>query len=285
MKLFLLTLIATLIAVPCSAEVDQCARIVSLSPSITEVIFELGLGSKLVGVTRYCRYPAEAQSIAKVGGFYDMSIENIISLKPTQVFGLRENEEIRESLRKFGLPTSEVDHTTVEGIKRSISTIGEVCGVSSRAREKLATLEERERALRARRASAPLYRTLVVVGRMHEGESLSGIYISGKDGFYTGVIELLGMKNVNTDPTVAVPMLSAEGFMALAPEAIVEIVNVDDPALKGAPSAVWNRFPKVPAVKNSRIFTLSDDFASIPGPRYIDLAEKLASLLEQRERS
>jgi iron complex transport system substrate-binding protein len=281
MKRFLLTLIATLMAAPCSAEDDRCARIVSLSPSITEVIYELGLGSRLVGVTRYCRYPAEAQSVAKVGGFYDMSIENIISLKPTQVFGLRENAEIRESLRKFGVSTSEVDHTTVEGIKRSIAMVGELCGVGSRARDKLATLEEREQALRARRS----YRTLVVVGRMHEGESLSGIYVSGKDGFYTGVIELLGMKNVNTDPTVAVPMLSAEGFMALAPEAIVEIVNVDDPALHGAPSAVWNRFPKVPAVKNSRIFTLSDDFASIPGPRYIDLAEKLADLLEQRERS
>jgi ABC-type Fe3+-hydroxamate transport system substrate-binding protein len=99
------------------------------------------------------------------------------------------------------------------------------------------------------------------------------------------VIDLLGMENVNTDPTVAVPMLSAEGFMALAPEAIVEIVNVDDPALQGSPSAVWNRFPKVPAVKNSRVFTLSDDYASIPGPRYILLAEKLAGLLEGKERS
>lgn len=285
MKRFFLTLIATLLATPCSAEDDPCARIISLSPSITEVIYELGLGEKLVGVTRYCRYPVEAQSVTKVGGFYDMSLENILSLKPTHVFGLRENAEIRESLRKFGVPTEEMDHTTVEGIKRSIATVGEVCGVQDLARKKLAELEAREAALRARRAGKPSHRTLVVVGRMHEGESLSGIYISGKDGFYTGVIELVGMTNVNTDPTVAVPMLSAEGFMALAPEAIVEVVNVDDPSLKGTPSAVWNRFPKVPAVKNSRVFTLSDDYASIPGPRYITLAEKLANLLEQRERS
>ena len=285
MKRFFLTLIATLLATPCSAEDDPCARIISLSPSITEVIYELGLGEKLVGVTRYCRYPVEAQSVTKVGGFYDMSLENILSLKPTHVFGLRENAEIRESLRKFGVPTEEMDHTTVEGIKRSIATVGEVCGVQDLARKKLAELEAREAALRARRAGKPSHRTLVVVGRMHEGESLSGIYISGKDGFYTGVIELVGMTNVNTDPTVAVPMLSAEGFMALAPEAIVEVVNVDDPSLKGTPSAVWNRFPKVPAVKNSRVFTLSDDYASIPGPRYITLAEKLAKLLEQRERS
>jgi len=285
MKRFFLTLIATLMTTPCSAEEDPCARIISLSPSITEVIFELGLGPKLVGVTRYCRYPAEAQSVTKVGGFYDMSLENILSLKPTHVFGLRENAEIRQSLRKFGVPTEEIDHTTVEGIKRSIVTVGEVCGVQALAIKKLAELEGRERALRARRTGSPSYRTLIVVGRMHEGDSLSGIYVSGKDGFYTGVIELLGMKNVNADPTVAVPMLSAEGFMALAPEAIVEVVNVDDPALRGAPSAAWNRFPQVPAVKNSRIFTLSDDFASIPGPRYIDLAEKLADLLEQRERS
>lgn len=285
MKRFLLTLLAPFVVTPCSADVVRCARIISLSPSITEVIYELGLGENLVGVTRYCRYPPEAQSVEKVGGFYDMSLENMLSLKPTQVFGLRENAEIRGSLQKFGVPAQEVDHTTIEGIKRSISIIGDVCGVESRAREKLAILEQRENALRARRAVAPSYRTLVVVGRMHEGDSLSGIYVSGKDGFYTGVIELLGMRNVNTDPTVAVPMLSAEGFMALSPEAIVEVVNVDDPALKGAPTAVWNRFPQVPAVKNSRIFTLSDDYASIPGPRYIVLAEKLAELLERKERS
>lgn len=285
MKRFFLALLASLLATPCSAEDDACARIISLSPSITEVVFELGLGKKLVGVTRYCRYPAEAQTITKVGGFYDMSLENILSLKPTHVFGLRENAEIRESLRKFGVPIEEMDHTTIAGIKKSIATIGEVCGVQELAGTKLAELDARESALRARRAGKPSYRTLVVVGRMHEGESLSGIYISGKDGFYTGVIELVGMQNVNTDPTVAVPMLSAEGFMTLAPEAIVEIVNVDDPALKGSPSSVWNRYPNVPAVKSSRIFTLSDDFASIPGPRYIVLAEKLAGLLEQRERS
>lgn len=285
MKRFLLALIAPLFVTSSSAEADRCARIISLSPSITEVIYELGLGDKLVGVTRYCRYPSEAQSIAKVGGFYDMSLENMVSLKPTQVFGLRENAEVRASLQKFGVPAQEVDHSTVEGIKRSISIIGEACGVESRAHEKLATLEQRENALRARRAAAPQYSTLVVVGRMHEGDSLSGIYVSGKDGFYTGVIELLGMRNINTDPTVAVPMLSAEGFMALAPDAIVEVLNVDDPALKGAPTAIWNRFPQVPAVKNSRIFTLSDDYASIPGPRYIELAEKLAGLLERKERS
>ncbi|MEN9845760.1 MAG: hypothetical protein RIS36_907 [Pseudomonadota bacterium] len=284
MKRFLISLIVTFLASPCSAEVVPCARIISLSPSITEVVFELGLGKKLVGVTRYCRYPAEAQAVTKVGGFYDMSLENILSLKPTHVFGLRENAEIRESLRKFGVPTAEVDHTTVDGIKKSIATVGEVCGVQALARAKLAELDAREAALRARRAGTPSYKTLVVVGRMHEGGSLSGIYVSGKDGFYTGVIDLLGMNNVNGDPTVAVPMMSAEGFMALAPEAIVEVENVDDPSLNGAPSAVWNRFPTVPAVKNSRVFTLSDDFASIPGPRYIILAEKLADLLEQRER-
>jgi iron complex transport system substrate-binding protein len=284
MKRFILTLLATLLTTPCRAEDDACARIISLSPSITEVLFELGLGNNRVGVTRYCRYPVEAQSVPKVGGFYDMSLENILSLKPTHVFGLRENAEIRESLRTFGVRTKEMDHTTIEGIKNSLTTVGQSCGVESRAREKLAALQARENALRARRAGAPSYKTVVVVGRMHEGGSLSGVYVSGKDGFYTGVIELLGMKNVNTDLTVAVPMLSAEGLMVLAPEAIVEIVNVDDPALPTAPASVWNRFPQVPAVKSSRIFTLSDDFASIPGPRYITLAEKLADLLERKER-
>jgi iron complex transport system substrate-binding protein len=282
MKQIFLTVLAILCAGSSRAQAEPCARIVSLAPSVTEVLFELGLGGKLVGVTRYCRYPREAQAIPQVGGFYDMSLENLLALKPTYVFGLRENAEIRHSATRFGVPSQEVDHTTIVGIKKSIETIAVVCGVQSRAKELLAQLEQREQKVRAQMHGFPSYKTLVVVGRMHEGNSLSGVYVSGKDGFYSGVLEILGLKNVNSDATVAIPTLSPEGLLALAPEVIVEVVNTDDPESPAGEQSPWKRYATLPAVRSDRIFLFRQDYASIPGPRYIMLVEEFARRLRTK---
>jgi iron complex transport system substrate-binding protein len=282
MKRIVLTIVAALCVASSRGEAEPCARIVSLAPSVTEVIFDLGLGDNLVGVTRYCRYPTEAQAIAKVGGFYDMSLENLLALKPTYVFGLRENAEIRNSATKFGVPSQEVDHTTIAGIKKSIETIAAVCGVAERARAKLAHLEQREQAIRAEMRDYPPYKTLVIVGRMHEGDALSGVYVSGKDGFYSGVVEILGLRNVNSNATVAIPTLSPEGLLALAPEVIVEIVNTDDPESPADEVSLWKRYGTLPAVRDGRIYVFRQDYASIPGPRYIVLVEEFARRLRKQ---
>lgn len=275
-----LLIIGMILSGPVSVHADQCARIVSLAPSVTEVLFELGLGDKVVGVTRFCRYPPEAQSIPAIGGFYDVSFESLLKRKPTLVVGLREHSDIRDSSRRFGIATQEVDHSTVEGIKRSITTIADLCGISRVGVEKVEDLEHRERSLRESTRGMPHFKTLVAVGRTHEGASPSGVYVSGKDGFYTGVLALVGLHNVNQEPTVAIPTLSSEGIMALAPEVIVEVVSADDPHNDEDQAALWRKFPNIPAVKNERVMTLRGDYASIPGPRYIRVAEDLALSLK-----
>jgi iron complex transport system substrate-binding protein len=282
MNRFVFALITMTLFARCSAVAEPCDRIVSLAPSVTEVLFELGLGTKVVGVTRYCRYPVEAQKIPRVGGFYDMSLENLLSLRPTVVVGLRENREIEEGARRLGMVTHEVDHSTVAGIKQSLLSVAELCGISAVGEQKVSALEQRERALQSSRHNAPHHKTLVAVGRTHEGSSVSGVYISGKDGFYSGVLEMLGMKNVNQDATVSIPTVSPEGFMALAPEVIIEIQNTDDPQRAEDPSALWRKYPSIPAVRENRLFTLREDYASIPGPRYILIAEELARQLQSR---
>jgi iron complex transport system substrate-binding protein len=120
---------------------------------------------------------------------------------------------------------------------------------------------------------------MVVVGRAKLGNVSSDIYISGRDGFYSDVLRLLGAVNVNSALTVAVPSVSAEGIVSLNPDAIFEVVNVDDGDSVDERRAFWSRFARISAVVNNRVFILDDDFASIPGPRYIQLAKKLSSLL------
>jgi iron complex transport system substrate-binding protein len=264
-----------------SAE-SPCARIISLAPSVTEAVYELGLGQNLVGVTKFCRYPPAAQAVPKVGGFYDLSVEEIARQKPTQVFVLRESSASVEGLRRLGIPVVELDHSTIRGIKESLTRIGTVCGVQPVAEGLLARLGEQEVEIRAR-CHAPQsgggVRVMVVVGRTREGSLDSGVYISGRDGFYSDVLALVGTTNVHSHGTIAIPSLSREGIALLAPDVILEIVNVDDAVNRSQLMTFWNQYESVPAVRNKKVFLLDDDFASIPGPRYISLAQQLSALL------
>ena len=108
------------------------------------------------------------------------------------------------------------------------------------------------------------------------------IYISGSDGFYSEVLELAGARNIHEKPTVALPLLSPEGLLALNPDVIIEILNVDDATQTTEARKLWGTFRELRAVQEDRVYVLADDFASIPGPRYIDLAEKLSYLLHPR---
>jgi iron complex transport system substrate-binding protein len=261
---------------------ERCARIVSLAPSITEVLFELGLGDRVVGVTRYCRYPAAAQKIENIGGFYDVSLEKILSMRPSYLFGLRENNDVRSAVSRFGVPSRELDHSSLKGIKMSVQAIADSCDVSERAEEVLRALAERERVIASRKRPVRPLRTLVVVGRVFEGETLSGLYVSGKDGFYSDLLKLVGLENINNETTISIPMLSPEGLISLAPEVIIEVVNRDDPNKEEEISSLWSRYPNLPATRNKRVIILKDDFASIPGPRYILIAEQLARRLSEQ---
>jgi iron complex transport system substrate-binding protein len=277
---FLQALLALLVPlVPAAAENSSCSRIVSLAPSITEVLFELGLGSNVVGVTRYCRFPPEAELIKKVGGYFDLNAEAIFSLKPTKVFALGESEKTTESLKALRLSVVALDHMSVEGIKQSIAIVGRECGVEDRAQRVIADLTSREERIATKIKGGESLKVLVSVGRTRSGSAVSGVYVSGQDGFYTGVLALLGARNVNTRKTIAVPTISSEGILALSPDAIVEIVNVDDPEEPDAPEKFWRQFKGIPAARNNRIVAVKADYGSIPGPRYIQLAELLAEQL------
>src|SRR5690606_17941429 len=89
---------------------NDCARIVSLAPSITETIYDLSLGSNLVGVTRFCKYPKEATLLPQIGGLLDPNIEAIVSLRPTLVVVLTEQSDIANRLKQLGLKTISVEH-------------------------------------------------------------------------------------------------------------------------------------------------------------------------------
>lgn len=256
-----------------SPRAPVASRVVSLAPSSTEVLFALGLGERVVGVTRFCLFPPEARSKPRIGGYYDPSYEAVVQSRPDLVVALPEHEEIRKELRKLGLNVLTVDHTTVGGILESITTIGAACGVPERAGEVRSDLEARMKRVQARTSGLPRPRVLVSVGRMGGEGGMTRITACGRGGFYDELIGLAGGVNAFDRP-IAFPATSPEGVLAANPDVIVDLwPDLKERGLDAeSVRRLWSSLPGIKA----RISVVGEDYAVIPGPRVVLLLEDLA---------
>ena len=249
------------------------ARIVSLAPSITEILFDLGLGDRLVGVTRYCVFPAEAQKKTQIGGYYDPNYEAVTAAKPDLVLTLTEHDDVRTELQKLGLKSMTVDHTTVPKILSSILDIGNACGASEKAAALHGRLQSRLNAIGARTAGRPRPRVLISISRMAGDFSTNRVTICGRQGYFEELIGLAGGMNA-FEGDIAFPALSAEGILQTKPDVIVDLW----PDLKekgGNLETVRTQWKGIPGL-GARIEVIGESYAMIPGPRVVLLLDDLA---------
>ncbi len=255
-------------------------RIISLAPSITEILFKLGLGDKVVGVTDYCDSPPEAQTKTKIGGYYDPNYEAIIALRPDIVIMLPEHQGPKQYLSRFGLKILIVDHKSISGILSSTTAIGNACGVEQNAASLLLGLRERMELIKQKTNALTHPKVMVTVGRNMGSGSLKDIYISGIDGFYDEMITLSGGINAYTG-NVTFPVVSGEGIIRMNPEVIIDIIP--DLEQKGWDKTMisneWKTISQVDAVKNDRVYIFGEDYVATPGPRFILIMEQMAKAI------
>lgn len=256
-------------------------RIVSLAPGTTEILFALGLGDRVFGVSRYCDYPPSVSTIPEVGGYFDPSYEKIVSLEPDLTILLTSHRAAKIELEKLGLQTLTTPHETVADVHEAIGLIGEACG-AERAADSLSTeLSNRSEIVRRAVAGRNRPRVLVCIGRDTESGQLAGLYLAGSDGYYNEIIALAGGINAYEDESVAYPQVSAEGVIQLDPEVIIDLVSDMIPGNK-APEEIerqWYQLPTVSAVRNRRVYVIVGNRALRPGPRYVEFLEQTAKLL------
>jgi iron complex transport system substrate-binding protein len=255
-------------------------RIVSLAPSITENLYALGQIDRVVGVTRYCDYPPEAQTKTKIGGYYDPNYEAIVMLDPDLIIMLAEHEMPRKHLDKLGYAIVVVNHKSISGILRSIEAVGAACGASQQAKSITDDIKERIERIREKTRGLPPPRVLVSIGRNMGSGTLTDVYISGKEGFYDEMIELIGGVNAYSGG-VAFPVVSSEGIITMNPEVIIDMVP-DLEENGWSPEMVyreWNVVAQVDAVKNGRVHVFGEDYVAVPGPRFISIMENMARVM------
>jgi iron complex transport system substrate-binding protein len=260
-------------------------RIISTLPSITEVLFDIGLGDRIVGDSSFTKYPPEAATIDKIGGL-GVNIEKIISLKPDLIIVLEEDGTLRQSL---SVPVLTVDPWTLNGMLESYLIIGELFGpdVLAVAQQKRQELIDKINAFDTKIQRKKPIRTLISIDRSRGTGRIQNLYVARADSFLTLAVAKAGGENVAASPGLLTPTLSAEGVIGLAPDVIIDIqVDGTDTAqgvVRSGVSDWYSLGDSVPAVKHRRILTLTDDFASIPGPRTPMLIEKIAQYYDSIE--
>jgi len=254
-------------------------RIISLAPSITEILYALGQGDKLVGVTRYCNYPPEARSKTRIGGYFDLNYEAVLELDPTLIIMLAEHVKAREYLSNVGYEILVVSHLTMEGMIDSIETIGEACECRPQAKKLTRHLKDQIEEILRPLQGKPLKRTMIAVDRS-QPRSLEQIYIAGHDGFFDKMISLAGGINVY-EGSVPFPAVSAEGIIHMNPEIIIELVPETTLSKSSVEELIddWRSLKGVEAVEKDRVFLLTKNYVSIPGPRFILTLQDIANLL------
>jgi iron complex transport system substrate-binding protein len=274
----LITLALVWALIPAAHAVERGPqRIVSLAPSVTEVLFEAGLGPRVVGVTSYCRFPRDVLALPKVGGYLTPSYEALLALQPDLVVVLPEHADIEPRLAALNIPTLRVDHRSLEGIVQSIVTLGDRCGAPARAERAADALRQNLARVRRIAGAGPRPRVLVCFGR---SEDFRRLYAAAPGTVHDDLIIQAGGQNVLTSGAVSYPTLSAEGVMRLDPDVIVEFAagGLDANVLRGE----WNALGSLRAVKTGRVHVFTNDFLSVPGPRFVRFAETIARILHER---
>src|SRR5580765_902822 len=254
-------------------------RIISLVPATTEMLFAMGAGNRIAGVSDYDRFPPEVSRLPKVGGLLDPNVERLISLKPDLVIVYDTQTDLKQQLDRARIPIFRYAHRGLPDITETMRSLGERVGSKAEAEAAATRMESQLAAVRARVAGRRQPTTLLIFGR--DPGALRHIDASGGLGFLHDVLELAGARDVLGDLKQQSVDVSTEMILRRAPEVILELhygeslraERIDDER------KVWSALPSVPAVKNNRVFLLRGDEFVVPGPRIVIAAERFAQTL------
>ena len=240
-------------------------RIVSLAPSVTEILFAIGLGDRIVGDTTYCDYPPEAKKIEKVGDTQNPSMERIVALHPDLVVVTTASqlEQFVDRLNQVGIPVYATRAANLDQLVDSINKLGEVTGAAAQAQALTASLRSRINAVRTRVAGLPAPRVLVVLNS-------EPLMTAGANTFVNDLIANGGGESISRDEQTEYPKFSLETAVARRPQVIF---------LQAGGAPLPSQLESTPAAQDKRVYHIDDNLLLKPGPRVVDALEQVAEKL------
>ena len=256
---------------------DHPTRIVSLAPSITEILFALELSERLVGATQFSDHPAAARSLPKVGSYVHLNVEKIVALRPDLCIAVKDGNPISaiDKLENMAIPVYAVDPRDLEAVLATLEELGRLLGVADKATETVNHLRARIDLVKQHICGASHRPTVFFqIG-------ISPIVSVGTPTFLHELITMAGGINLAQGKT-PYPRFSKEEVIVMRPEIII-ITSMARQAVFEEVKRDWQKWDAMPAVQNDRIYLVDSDVLDRSGPRLVDGLEMLARLIHPNE--
>jgi iron complex transport system substrate-binding protein len=279
---FVTAMVSWAIAARLSAQ-NRPSRIVSTAPSITEALFALGLGSEVVGVSRFCDFPPEVQKLPKVGTYIKPDPEAIARLAPNLVILQGNPTELTNRLDALHIVFVEVPHGTLNDVFAGIQIIAKAAGYPERAEPLVNRIRAGLDAIRAKATSQLSPRVLVIADR-RQG-MLTDLIAIGPDNYVNQILEIAGGNNVlakGGQPRY--PRISLETVLRENPDVLIDMSGTQQSeaerqASRAAALALWGQNAELTAVRNGHVFVGTTNAMLVPGPRSVEAAQRLFDYL------
>jgi iron complex transport system substrate-binding protein len=248
-------------------------RLIALAPNLTEILYALGLGNRVVGVTDHCNYPPEASLKPKVGSYVHLNVEQIISLSPELVIGTVDGNEryVLDLLEQAHIKVFFVNPRNVRQAIETISTLGLVCGLPERASRiaEALTLRVNRVVEVVRDRTRPLVFLQI---------NIQPIMSVNRNTVHHDLIRLAGGDNMTADEPVTYPRISLEAVIRKKPEVII-ISSMEREGRFEKARQDWLQWTSIPAVQMGRVHLIDSDLIDRPSPRVVGGLEIMAKLL------
>lgn len=264
-------IVLSLIALPtCKGPVSQPlrdeprpARIVSISPSVTEILYGIGAWSQVVAVSEYCTYPADVVNKPRVNGWGTTNLEQVTALKPDLVIGVDAQETlVLGKLNAIGVRSLFVKSQNLEDVYAAIEQIGRAVGHASEATELAARTRSEVEQVRTAVANRPRPRVLCVVDRVPG--TLRDIYVATRGSFLDEIVGIAGGEAIAPPAGSGYGKITKEAVLTLDPEVIIDMVQTPKGKLAEDPKMVWQELTEVRAVQAGRVNSMGDATAIHP---------------------
>jgi iron complex transport system substrate-binding protein len=248
------------------------ARIVSTAPTVTEILFAIGAGDRVVAVSDQCNYPAEAKKLPHVGGFFTPSAEKVLAARPDLVLAQRGNPpEFIAALRRARIPVFTIAPKTLEDILTDINDLGRVTGAGDGAARVVEGMRARMKAIADRLSDIPVGKRPTAFIFIAVGP----VWTAGKGTFQDDAIRAAGARNAGATVT-GFKEFSSESLVAADPDYLLVSTMTGDPEFMKKQILASSALKRLTAAREGRIVVLDSDEVMRPGPRIVEAIEQMA---------
>jgi iron complex transport system substrate-binding protein len=273
-----LSVLLPLYSLACVAQTNP-QRIVSTAPSITETLFALGVGDRVVGVSQFCSYPAEVQKLPKVGSYVKPDIEAIARLAPDLVILQQNSSDVTERLNALHITFIRVPNRTLEDVFTDVQLIGKAAGVPERSATLITQIKGSLDAIQLKAKTMPSPRVVVIVDRQQG--TLNNLIGVGPNNYVNQVLEIAGGTNALAREGVPqYPRISLETVLRENPDVIIDLSGTQETeearrASRAATLALWGQYRDLAAVRSGHLYAGTTNSLVVPGPRTPIAAQRL----------